>query len=154
MEESKKIINTGLRGVTVASTRIRAVDGEAGKLIYRGYPIFDLSDKTSCAEIVHLLLYESLPDEQQLNDLKEKKSIDIYPNVDFYSAPRDHYMGIPADLFTPIFAISRIAGWAAHVIEEQFGDADAKPVLYRRASDYIGEYCGPAECSFVAMDKR
>ena len=40
MEDSKKIINTGLRGVTVASTRISHVDGEAGKLIYRGYPHF------------------------------------------------------------------------------------------------------------------
>ena len=57
MEESKKIINTGLRGVTVASTRISHVDGEAGKLIYRGYPIFDLSDKTTYEEIVHLFIF-------------------------------------------------------------------------------------------------
>ena len=392
MEESKKIINTGLRGVTVASTRISQVDGEAGKLIYRGFPIFALSDKTGYEEIVHLLLYETLPNKQQLVDLtkrladnrdipsniiaalktqpknalpmdilqaaialmagndpkatelsvenaqriaesliakmatvvaawerirnglepvtpdpalshaanflymitgktpeeittrffdtclvlhaehsfnastfsarqiastrahmyaavagavgslsgelhggantrvmqmlekinsvdaiddyinniietggklmglghavykkgdprarilapmskklgeltgntkwydmsitleekgkkafKEKKGIDIYPNVDFYSASLYHYMGIPADLFTPVFAISRIAGWTAHVIEEQFGGADAKPVLYRPAADYIGEYCGPAECAFVPMDER
>ena len=392
MDDSKQIINTGLRGVTVASTRISHVDGDAGKLIYRGYPIFDLSDKTSYEEIVHLLLYESLPDEQELKALnnrlapnraipdnltaalrtqpvsalpmdilqtaiailanndpnaaeltienahriaesliakiativaawhrirnhqepivpdpalnhaenflymmtgepaekntarffdtclvlhaehsfnastfsarqiastrahmyaavggavgslsgelhggantrvmqmlqkinsvdaidgyinhvletggklmglghavyktgdprarllapmskklgelanntkwydmtvsleekgkkafKEKKGIDIYPNVDFYSASLYHYMGIPADIFTPVFAISRVAGWAAHVIEEQFGGADAKPALYRPASDYIGEYCGPAECSFIPMDKR
>jgi citrate synthase len=85
---------------------------------------------------------------------KEKKGIDIYPNVDFYSASLYHYMGIPADLFTPVFAVSRIAGWTAHVIEEQFGGADAKPVLYRPSSDYVGEYCGPAECAFVPMEKR
>lgn len=392
MEDSKKIINTGLRGVTVASTRISHVDGEAGKLIYRGYQIFDLSDKTTFEEIIHLLLYESLPSEPQLKALtqrlaanreipanliaalktqpekampmdilqaavpmlanndphageltienarriaesliakiativaawhrirngrqpvapdpalnhaanflymmtgekpkeitarffdtclvlhaehsfnastfsarqiastrahmyaaiagavgslsgelhggantrvmqmlekinsldaidgyiqnvlatggklmglghavyktgdprarilapmsrklgelagdtkwydmsvaleekgkkafKEKKGIDIYTNVDFYSASVYHYMGIPADIFTPVFAVSRIAGWTAHVIEEQFGGADAKPVLYRPSSDYIGEYCGPAECAFVPMDKR
>ncbi|MEZ4551633.1 MAG: citrate/2-methylcitrate synthase [Desulfobacterales bacterium] len=57
------------------------MDGEAGKLIYRGYPIFDLSDKTSFEEIVHLLLYESLPDETQLADLagrlKENRAIRI-----------------------------------------------------------------------------
>ncbi len=72
MGDSKQIINTGLRGVTVASTRISHVDGEAGKLIYRGYPIFDLSDKTSFEEIVHLLLYESLPDKHQLKALNDR----------------------------------------------------------------------------------
>ncbi|MEZ4567288.1 MAG: citrate/2-methylcitrate synthase [Desulfobacterales bacterium] len=64
-----------------------------------------------------------------------------------------HYMGIP-EIFTPVFAVSRIAGWTAHVIEEQYGGADAKPVLYRPSSDYVGEYCGPAECAFVPMEKR
>ena len=58
---------------------------------------------------------------------KEKKGREIYVNVDFYSASLYHYMGIASDLFTPIFAISRISGWSAHVIEEQFGGAAAKP---------------------------
>ena len=40
------------------------------------------------------------------------------------------------------------------MIEEQYGGADAKPVLYRPSSDYVGEYCGPAECEFVPMEKR
>ncbi|MEZ4551632.1 MAG: citrate/2-methylcitrate synthase [Desulfobacterales bacterium] len=60
-----------------------------------------------------------------------------------------HYMRIPRS--TPVFAVSRIAGWTAHVIEE-YGGADAKPVLYRPSSDYVGEYCGPAECAFVPME--
>ncbi len=85
---------------------------------------------------------------------REKKGRDIYVNVDFYSASLYYYMGIPVDLFTPIFAISRIAGWAAHVIEEQFGGAADKPALYRPESDYIGDYCGAEECSFVPMDDR
>ena len=63
-------------------------------------------------------------------------------------------MGIPPDLFTTIFAIARISGWAAHVIEEQFGGAAPKPVLYRPSSKYIGDYCGPDECSFVPMEER
>jgi citrate synthase len=58
------------------------------------------------------------------------------------------------DLFTPIFAISRIAGWSAHIIEEQFGGAAAKPTLYRPESDYVGDYCGPEECAFVPLDQR
>lgn len=85
---------------------------------------------------------------------KRRKGRDIYANVDFYSASLYFYMGIPMDLFTPIFAISRIAGWAAHVIEEQFGGAAPKPVLYRPDSEYIGDYCGPDECSFVPIGKR
>jgi citrate synthase len=85
---------------------------------------------------------------------KRKKGRDIYVNVDFYSASLYYYMGIPADLFTPIFAIARISGWAAHVIEEQFGGAAPKPVLYRPDSKYIGEYCGPDLCAFVPMEER
>ena len=85
---------------------------------------------------------------------KEKKSRDIYVNVDFYSASLYYYMGIAVDLFTPVFAISRIAGWCAHILEEQFAEAAPKPALYRPESDYIGEYCGPDECVFVPLDER
>ena len=85
---------------------------------------------------------------------KRKKGRDIYVNVDFYSAALYYYMGIPADLFTPIFAIARISGWAAHVIEEQFGGAAPKPVLYRPDSQYIGDYCGPGLCAFVPLEDR
>ncbi|GAB6907076.1 Citrate synthase [Desulfosarcina cetonica] len=85
---------------------------------------------------------------------KQRKGKDIFVNVDFYSASLYYYMGIAVDLFTPIFAISRIAGWTAHVIEEQFGGASAKPTLYRPESDYIGDYCGPDECAFVPMKDR
>jgi citrate synthase len=85
---------------------------------------------------------------------KRKKGRAIYVNVDFYSAALYYYMGIPADLFTPIFAIARITGWVAHVIEEQFGGAAPKPVLYRPDSQYIGDYCGPDLCTFVPMEER
>lgn len=85
---------------------------------------------------------------------KEKKGKDIYPNVDFYSASLLNAMNIPSDLFTPIFAISRVAGWTAHVIEEQFATAAEKPTLYRPTAAYIGDYCGPEECSFVDIDSR
>jgi citrate synthase len=85
---------------------------------------------------------------------KEKKGHDIYVNVDFYSASLYYYMGIAVDLFTPVFAISRISGWAAHVLEEQFAEAAPKPALYRPESDYIGDYCGPEECDFVPIEER
>lgn len=85
---------------------------------------------------------------------KEKKKRDIFCNVDFYSASLFYSMGIPIDLFTPIFAISRTSGWATHIIEERYAMAAPKPSLYRPAAEYVGDYCGPDECFFVDIDER
>jgi citrate synthase len=85
---------------------------------------------------------------------RERKKTEIFVNVDFYSASLYHAMGIPVDLFTPVFAMARVSGWVAHVIEERFAGASEKPVLYRPESEYIGEYCGPEECAFVPMEER
>lgn len=85
---------------------------------------------------------------------RENKSAEIYPNVDMYSASLYHVMGLPSDLFTPVFAVSRVAGWAAHVIEERFGEAAQKPQLYRPASDYVGRYCGPEACAYEPPEAR
>ncbi|HWK11244.1 MAG TPA: citrate synthase [Vicinamibacterales bacterium] len=60
----------------------------------------------------------------------EKK---LYPNVDFYSASTYYTLGIPIDLFTPIFAVSRVAGWTAHCLEQY-----ANNRLIRPRTDYIG----------------
>ncbi len=87
-------------------------------------------------------------------EFKKLKGKDIYVNVDFYSGSLYHSLGIPVDLFTPVFAISRIAGWCAHVVEEQFAGAAPKPTLYRPESEYIGEYCGPDVCEFEPIDER
>jgi citrate synthase len=85
---------------------------------------------------------------------KQHKDMDIYVNVDFYSASLYYAMGISMDLFTPIFAISRVAGWVAHVLEEQFADAAPKPMLYRPESEYVGDYCGPEECVLAPLESR
>jgi len=78
----------------------------------------------------------------------------IYPNVDLYSASLYYCMGFPVDLNTPIFAISRISGWAAHVIEEKFAEAAPKPALYRPKAVYVGKYCGPMGCEYTPLKKR
>jgi citrate synthase len=85
---------------------------------------------------------------------KAHKGTDIWVNVDFYSASLYNAMGIPVDLFSPLFAISRVSGWVAHVLEEQFAEAAPKPMLYRPKSDYVGDYCGPDECAFVPIQNR
>ena len=63
-------------------------------------------------------------------------------------------MGISADLFTPVFAVSRISGWAAHIIEEKFAEAQPKPELYRPDADYVGAYCGPQACPYIPIEER
>jgi len=78
----------------------------------------------------------------------------ILPNVDFNSAPVYYLMGIPMDLMTPIFAISRVSGWCAHIIEEQFADAQGKPALYRPQAQYVGEYCGLLGCEYSPAATR
>jgi len=87
-------------------------------------------------------------------EFKKLKGKEIYPNVDFFSAAVYHMMGIPKDLFTPVFAISRISGWAAHIVEEKFAEAQPKPELYRPDSDYVGNYCGPQACSYIPIEER
>jgi 2-methylcitrate synthase len=84
----------------------------------------------------------------------ENKKQAIYPNVDLYSASLYYSMGIPMDLNTPIFAISRISGWCAHIIEEKFAEAAPKPALYRPKAVYVGKYCGPMGCEYTPLQNR
>jgi citrate synthase len=93
-------------------------------------------------------------EEAALAEFGKRGKTTIKPNVDFYSAPVYHMMGIPHDLMTPVFAVARTAGWTAHIIEEKFGDAQEKPALYRPASEYVGHYCGRTGCTYEPMEKR
>ncbi|UCG90773.1 MAG: hypothetical protein JSU57_03310 [Candidatus Heimdallarchaeota archaeon] len=88
-------------------------------------------------------------------EFMKRKGRTIYPNVDLYGSSIYTSMDIPIELFTPIFTISRITGWAAHIIEEKFPEApSAKPVLYRPSADYIGRYCGPLGCEYIPLIQR
>jgi len=87
-------------------------------------------------------------------EFKKRKNIEIYANVDFYSATLYKLMGIPMDLFTPIFAVARVVGWAAHYLEETYAEAQPKPALYRPKAEYVGRYCGEEACQFVPLDER
>ncbi len=69
----------------------------------------------------------------------------IYPNVDFYSATTYHSIGLKLDLFTPMFAMSRISGWAGHCIEQLSDNR-----LFRPKANYIG----PHDAPYVAMETR
>ena len=86
--------------------------------------------------------------------MKDRKEKDIFPNVDLYSASVYYMLNIPMDLNTPIFAISRVSGWAAHVIEEKFAEAAPKPMLYRPKATYVGKYEGPQGCTYIPIENR
>ncbi|MGV7226434.1 MAG: citrate synthase [Nitrosopumilus sp.] len=102
-------------------------------------PWFDITEKVETTTI---------------SEMKSQKDRDIYPNVDLYSASLYYMLKIPMDLNTPIFAISRVVGWAAHIIEEKFAEAAPKPALYRPKATYVGKYCGPQGCEYQALDLR
>jgi len=69
----------------------------------------------------------------------------LYPNVDFFSASTYYMMGIPLDLYTPIFAVSRISGWTGHILEQY---ADNKLIRPR------AEYVGKRDVPYVPIDQR
>ena len=102
-------------------------------------PWFDITEKVETTTI---------------SEMKSQKDRDIYPNVDLYSASLYYMLKIPMDLNTPIFAISRVVGWAAHIIEEKFAEAAPKPALYRPKATYVGKYCGPQGCEYQTLDLR
>jgi len=64
--------NIGLRGIEIADTRISNIEGEKGKLIYRGYDILDLAKNSNFEETAYLLLYDTLPNKHQLNEFNAK----------------------------------------------------------------------------------
>ena len=69
----------------------------------------------------------------------------LYANVDFYSASLYRALGIPTDLFTPVFAVSRIAGWTAHVLEQLHNNKLIRPEA---------EYIGPSPMPYVPLEAR
>lgn len=69
----------------------------------------------------------------------------LFPNLDFYSASTYHFMGIPTPLFTPVFVMSRISGWAAHIFEQRGNNKLIRP---------NADYTGPDTRDFVPLEDR
>jgi 2-methylcitrate synthase len=73
---------------------------------------------------------------------KEKK---LFPNLDFYSALVYHFCRIPIDMFTPLFVMSRLSGWSAHLLEQRANNKLIRP---------ISNYIGPKPRAWVSLDAR
>lgn len=122
-----------------------------GKFMGFGHAVYKVEDPRArhLKELSRRLGQETgQPKWYDMSVLMEKEvfaAINRHCNVDFYSASLQHYMGIPGELFTCIFATSRIVGWCAHIMEQL---ADNK--IIRPSSNYIGA----AERDYVGIDKR
>lgn len=75
--------------------------------------------------------------------MRDKKQ--LFANADFFHASAYHFMGIPTELFTPIFVCSRVSGWAAHVIEQRSNNRIIRP---------SADYTGPAPRKWCSLEKR
>jgi len=83
--------------------------------------------------------------EKMLQDLAGQKGKPIYPNVDFFSGAVYTLLGIPRDLFTPLFAAARSAGWLAHILEQRKDNR-----LFRPKALFVG----PEPRPYVLLEER
>ena len=130
---------------------VEQVRADKGKFMGFGHAVYQVEDPRAkhLKELSRRLgLEQGQPKWYEISVALEqavKAAIHKNCNVDFHSASLQHYMGIPGELFTCIFAASRISGWCAHVLEQWVDNNIIRP---------SSNYTGPAERSYQALENR